>query len=248
MPKKHESKTVVKSEKIVAKIETPTLTVELPIAQARDVIAGIVANGGTFAESILPADIAAYAGEGLARMEGGLRETVLTMDCAIRTNVALVKSVQAVLYGKYSKSTIDNLTSAARNLVPVLREINCLGYRDPNGLRDLAVILRDKKHKAHDIVVAGIVADKSKSAIQAEVVAKFPDLAKGKTTRKPAGNANPVETGKADDDSHIDHIRSAVDVIAAHIGSVPLVGNHSVQAVFSARLKGYIVTIEKKSK
>jgi hypothetical protein len=143
------TKTAAKQLAVAGQVETPTLTVEAPIAQARASIAEIVSAGGVFAENTLAADVVEYISTNLDAVTGGMRQSILTLDSANRTSDNLANSIHALLYGRYQKQTVDGLKSAAKNIVPRLREMNCLGYRDPNGLRDLNKILQDNKHKAH---------------------------------------------------------------------------------------------------
>jgi hypothetical protein len=246
--KKHTHKAAKQNAAIITtdKVETPVLTMHPPEAIASASVASIVEAGGTFPEGTLANDVAGFIIDEYNGASSRMKSSLFALDSANRTSQQLALSVQSLLYGSMPKATVDNLKSAAKNIVPKLREMNCLAYRDPYGLRDVAVAINNKEHSAHSAIIEAIKRNDSVASMKSLIPPKDkgPD---DKKTRLPAGETKQTEV-KRDEVSPIEMIRRAVDMIADNIGKVPLEGNISVTGVFAARLKGYQVRIDKKAK
>lgn len=192
------------------KVPTLHLTITRGIPALRQ-MAEQAMKKGVLKEELTPSEYAQLIGGYIHDMTGGLRAAVFVANFAIEAGKD--KETKELLAKKYAPQTVSDLFNAGRNIIPALREIGALDYRDPHNLRNVGKVLKNKKSPAYKAVVKAIKENKPVTMVrQARAIVE------GKTHPKPVKKVAPLTESAARK-----AIRDACAALGAIIGGSKVV-------------------------
>lgn len=217
------------------------------VAVSMAIIESAVRSNKPMPEWVSAMDTAAFMAERIKTSGSALRDSVLAAAASCRMGEIFESAVEDKLRLTFpNDSTIANIFSCARNVVPALRGAGVELLKVPNlyGMREVKKVLCDKEHEAHKAVVAGIKKGESLAKLKALVPAK----PKGATPPAPEAKPTvaPVEgitfTG---DPSQKEQLRRAFDLVSKLMRELP---SKVTQEIAAKHLVGYTIAHKADSK
>lgn len=154
---------ITTSKKSVLPEKSKPLAVSRSACALRD-MAEKAMKKGEMKEALAPGEYAQLIGGYIHDATRGLRSAVFVAHFALAAGKG--GEVKKLLSSKYAIQTISDIFSAAKNIIPALRSIGALNYRDPNNLRTVGKVLRNPSSPAYAVVCEAILANKPVSAVR----------------------------------------------------------------------------------
>lgn len=134
-------------------------------------------KSGKEVKGIHASDMSSFMVDRIKGSESALRDAVLAASVSVRMGSTFESAVEDKLRLAFPVgSTVANVFSCARNVVPALQKakVNLLTIPNLYGMRELKKVIADDKHESHKAVIAGIKAGKSLGKLKAILSEKTP--------------------------------------------------------------------------
>ena len=154
----------MKAQDTAVTVEEPKLTVARPLAEVAKLVAE---RPSTLEGKIAPEELSLFIVDRLTMAQTGLKDATRSCALAIQSGQEYRDKVAVHLAGRYSAVTLKNVWSAA-NGFSVFQDagIDAWTLDDPyNTIRENRLIVKDKEHSTHKVVVAALKEGKGRNEI-----------------------------------------------------------------------------------